>query len=192
MIRVVQGDMAQAGTEAVLRPVSAEWGAVTPSMRRLELIAGPEVEAQCRRIGDLPVGSAVITTAGALHAQFMVHAIVRSIDEQVTESIVRRALQNGLRRLVEWGIASVAIPPIGTGAGNLDPEDAAREMIPTIIEHMRSSLHPSRVELFVESDYERDAFERVLRTYELPILSDEAAAGPVFYVASPPASDDTR
>ena len=192
MIRVVQGDLADATTDAVLRPASAEWSAVTPAMRRLEIVAGPDVEAQCRRIGELPVGSAAITTAGDLDAQFMVHVIVRSIDEQVSEAIVRRALQNGLRRLVEWGIGSVAIPPIGTGAGNLDPEDAATEMIPTIIEHMRTSQYPSRVDLVVESDYEKDAFDRVLRTFELPILSDGEQTDPVFFVAAPPDSDQVR
>lgn len=191
MIRVLQGDLAQADAEAILRPVSAEWGAVTPAMRRLEIAAGPAVEQQCRRLGELPVGSAGITGAGDLRAQFMVHAVVRSIDEQVTEAIVRRALQNGLRRLVEWGIASVAIPPIGTGAGNLDPEESAQAMIPIIIEHMRTSQYPSQVDLIVDSDYEKEAFERVLRTFELPILSDGEQTEPVFFVAAPPNTDQS-
>jgi len=192
MIRIVQGELAHADAEAILRPVSAEWSAVTPAMRRLEIAAGPSVEAQCRRIGELPVGSAAITGAGDLSAQFMVHAIVRSIDEQVTAATVRRALQNGLRRLVEWGIEAVAIPPIGTGAGNLDAEESAQEMIPTLIEHMRTSQYPSRVDLVVESDYEKEAFERVLRTFELPILPDGERTGPVFFVAAPPDSDQVR
>ncbi|MGH7606590.1 MAG: macro domain-containing protein, partial [Gemmatimonadales bacterium] len=115
----------------MLRPVSAEWDAVTPPMRRLEAAAGAQVEAACRRMGELPVGSAVITGAGALTAQFMVHVVVRSREEPVTPASVRRGLENGLRRLAEWAIESVAMAPLGTGAGNLDAEDAARIMIPT-------------------------------------------------------------
>jgi O-acetyl-ADP-ribose deacetylase (regulator of RNase III) len=108
------------------------------------------------------VGSAVITGAGSLRAQFMVHAIVRSVDEPVSEHGVRRALQNGLRRLSEWAIDSVAMPPLGTGAGNLDAEESAQTMVTTLLEHMRDAEHPSAVEIRVDSEYEQQAFERAL------------------------------
>jgi O-acetyl-ADP-ribose deacetylase len=162
VIRVVLGDVADTSAEAVLRPVSAEWTAVTPAMRRLELAAGPAVDTQCRTLGELPVGSAIITPAGDLPAQFMIHVIVRSVDEPVTEAGVRRALQNGLRRMAEWGVARVAMPPLGTGAGNLDADDAAAIMIPALLEHMLGTGAPAEVEIFVDSEYERDAFERRL------------------------------
>ncbi len=162
MIRVVFGPLEEAGTAAVLWPVTAEWDAVTAAMRRFELVAGPEPAQQARRLGELPVGSAVITGGGNLRAQFLGHAIVRSMDEPVSENSVRRALQNGLRRLSEWAIESVAMPPLGTGAGNLDAEDSARTMVVTLLEHMRDAAHPSEVEIRVESEYEREAFERAL------------------------------
>jgi O-acetyl-ADP-ribose deacetylase len=161
VIRVVLGDLASSSADAVLRPVSAEWTAVTPAMRRLEIAAGPAVEAQCRTLGELPVGSASITPAGALAAQFMVHVVVRSVDEQVSETGVRRGLQNGLRRLAEWGIHRVALPPLGTGAGNLDADESAAIMIPALLEQMASGT-PAEVEIFVDSEYEREAFQRRL------------------------------
>ncbi|HEU5210684.1 MAG TPA: macro domain-containing protein [Longimicrobiales bacterium] len=162
MIRVVHGPLEDAATAAVLWPVTAEWDAVTAAMRRFELAAGPEPAEQAHRLGELPVGSAVITGAGNLRAQFLVHAIVRSMDEPVSGHGVRRALQNGLRRIAEWAIESVAMPPLGTGAGNLDAEESAQTMITTLLEHMREAAHPSDVEIRVDSDYERDAFERAL------------------------------
>lgn len=163
MIRVVVGELADTTAEAVLRPVSSEWTAVTPAMRRLEIAAGPVVEAQCVTLGELPVGSAVITAAGNLAARFMIHVVVRSTDEPVTEAGVRRGFQNGLRRITEWGIARVAMPPLGTGAGNLDADDAAAIMVPALVEHMREAGTPAEAEIHVDSDYERDVFERYLR-----------------------------
>jgi O-acetyl-ADP-ribose deacetylase len=161
VIRIVKGDLAGSSAEAVLRPVSAEWTAVTSAMRRLEIAAGPSVEAQCRTLGELPVGSATITPAGDLAAQFMIHVVVRSAEEQVTEAGVRRGLQNGMRRLVEWGIRRVALPPLGTGAGNLDAEESAAIMIPVLLEQMATGI-PAEVEVIVDSDYEREVFERRL------------------------------
>jgi O-acetyl-ADP-ribose deacetylase (regulator of RNase III) len=161
VIRVLREELAATGREAVLRPVAAEWTAVTPAMRRLEVAAGPTVEAQCQGMGELPVGSAIITPAGELAARFMVHVVVRSVDEQVSAPGVKRGLQNGVRRLAEWGITRVAMPPLGTGAGNLDPEDAAAIMIPVLQEAMREGAL-EEIDIHVDSDYEKDVFDAVV------------------------------
>lgn len=166
MIRVLLGELADTDAAAVLRPVTSEWGAVTPAMRRLEMAAGPELGEQCERLGELPVGSAVITVAGALRAQFMVHVAVRSREEPVTPALVRRGLTNGLRRLAEWGIDSVAMAPLGTGAGNLDAEIAAEAMADVLAAHLVREPYPSRVDVVVDSEYEKEAFER--RLHPLP------------------------
>jgi O-acetyl-ADP-ribose deacetylase len=161
VIRIIRDELGRTERDAVLRPVSAEWTAVTPSMRRLELAAGPSVETQCRALGDLPVGSAVITPAGDLSARFMVHVVVRSIDEQVTEAGVRRALQNGVRRLAEWGLTAVAMPPLGTGAGNLDPDEAAALMMPVLRDALREETL-TEIDIHVDSDYDEDVFQHEL------------------------------
>ena len=172
MIEVVQSDITSLRASAILRPVSAEWDPVSGPARRLEVAAGPQLLEHCEKLGDLPVGSAVLTPAGNLNADYIVHAIVRSVDEQVSESTVYRALQNALRRCVEWGIESLAMPPLGTGAGNLDAEDAAGVMVPVLLEHMRAADYPNTVAIVVESEYERDVFQNELARYDLPILPD--------------------
>ena len=84
------------------------------------------------------------------------------MDQPVTADGVRRALSNGLRRAVEWEIETLAVPPLGLGAGNLDAEEAAGIMVPVPVDHLRTARHPREVFVVVESDYEREAFERAL------------------------------
>lgn len=170
MIRVVRGELSSVACDAVLRPVTAEWEPVTPAMRRLELAAGPALKAHCELLGELPVGSAVITEGGALAPRFVVHAVVRSTTEPVSESGVERALRNGLRRLHEWGIETVAMPPLGTGAGNLDAEDVAGVMIEVLQEHGARCEFPRRVTIVADNDYEEEAFARRLAARALPLL----------------------
>ena len=164
MIHVVRGELGQSAARALLRPVTAEWAAPTPAMRRLELAAGPAVEEMCVRMGELPVGSAVVTPAGDLGAELLINVVVRSATEPVSARGVALALRNGLRRAVEWSVDTVALPPLGTGAGNLDPEDVAALMVPIFAEHLRHAPHPSSVEVWVESDYEQAAFEGAVAT----------------------------
>ena len=126
MIEVKVGAPAAAEAGAVVRPVAADFSPVTPAMRRFDEAAGPAVAAQCARLGEIPLGSAVITAAGELPADFIVHVAVRSSLENPTVGVVRRGLLNALRRLEDWDIDVVALVPLGTGAGNLDAEEAAR------------------------------------------------------------------
>jgi O-acetyl-ADP-ribose deacetylase (regulator of RNase III) len=155
-------DVAEADTVAVLRPVAADLSAVDPAARRLELAAGTPVAEHLLRLGDLPVGSAVLTPGGLLFARFIVHAVVRSADEPVTPAGVQRALRNGLRRLDEWAIASVTVVPLGTGAGNLDAEESAQAMIPVLSEHLAASATLSAVTVAVATVYEREVFAAAL------------------------------
>jgi O-acetyl-ADP-ribose deacetylase (regulator of RNase III) len=188
MIAVRLGDLAAVQADAVLRPVTSEWTAPTPAMRRLEVAAGAEVEAWCRRLGELPVGSAVVTPAGALPVEYLVHVVIRSPEQPVTADGVRRALRNGLRRLADWGVASVALPPLGTGAGNLDADESAELMVPILVEHLGAGTLPDRVAIVVESEYERDVFERQLERHAPPAGGSRTSAAAERAQASLPAS----
>ncbi len=171
MIEVVRGDLAAVSSPGLLRPVTAAWDAVTPAMRRVELALGPDIAEQCRKVGELPVGSAIVTGAGGLPAELMIHVIVRSATEPVSASGVARGLTNGLRRAAEWAIESLALPPLGTGAGNLDAETAADLMVPILQEWLQTEPFPRHVSIVVESDYDLDVFERRVRQAGgLPLL----------------------
>ena len=158
MMQVRIAELADLEAGAVMRPVSSDFSPVTPAMRRRDQAAGVVVERQCAQLGDLPVGSAVITAAGDLPAGFIVHVAVRSSDENATQAGVRRGLLTGLRRLVEWEIESVALAPLGTGAGNLDAEESAAVMIPVLVEHLRTAPYPSSVVVAVEDAYQETVF----------------------------------
>jgi O-acetyl-ADP-ribose deacetylase (regulator of RNase III) len=70
-----------------------------------------------------------------------------------------------MRRIAEWGILRVAMAPLGTGAGNLDADEAASIMIPVLAEQMQAGGPPAEVDIYVDSEYEQDVFERHLALY---------------------------
>lgn len=161
MIRVRVGELSEAGVEAVVRPVGTDFGPVTPAMRRLDDAAGPAVRLQCEQLGELPLGSAVITAGGDLPAEFIVHVAVRSASQNPGPAVVRQGLENALRRLADWGLDSAAISPLGTGAGNLDAEESATLMVPVLVDHIDAHGGPT-VEIVVDDEYQRTAFEEAL------------------------------
>ncbi len=176
MIEVRREDLVTADVECVLRSVSSTLEPLTALDGRVGLAAGTEVQERIEQIGELPVGGAVITPAGDLGAAFIVHVALRSYDEPVTTSGVRRALLNGLRRAGQFGIETLALPPLGTGAGNLDAEAAADVMLKVIREHSHEQEHPKDVVIMVATDYERDVF--VSRLQQSPETGEGSRDGP--------------
>lgn len=164
MIGVSRIEAAEAGTEAILRSVSSQLEPDTPESRDLAQGAGPDVSERLRGMGSLPVGAAVITPGGDLPVPFLIHVVLQSPEEPIRKEGVRLALQNGLRRAEEWGLESLAMPPLGTGAGNLDAEEAAEVMIPLIQDHLQRFDHPREVVIAVGNDYEDDVFQRAVES----------------------------
>jgi len=152
-------DLASAAADAVVRPTNGNLDAITPALRRLDLAAGPTFRDLCRVQRELGVGAAVVTPAGDLAAELVVHAVVMTRAEPVTRDGVRRAAEAALRQAEQWHIATLATPPLGTGAGQLSLDDAAATLLAAVWEHGRNAGHPSTVAIVVETDAERDVFE---------------------------------
>jgi len=153
-------DLAFYEGEAIARPVNAMLGATTPVMRRLEHAAGAAFADQVRLAQPLPVGAAVVTNAGDLPVELLIHGVVSSDDEPVSRATVRLALMSALQRAMAFQIRELALAPFGLGAGNLDIEDSAEIMVEVLTEHMRRSPYPSSVLIVAETALE----EQVLRS----------------------------
>ncbi len=164
MIEVRVGDLASYEGEAIVRPVNADLGAPTPLLRRLETAAGPGLQAQLRTHDALAVGSAVVSSAGALVVELLVHAVVASDDEPVSVHSVRRALTSALQRALDWQIGAVAIPPFGLGAGNLDIEASATVLAEVLAEHVnRGAGYPQSITVVAETPEEASVLTHSLR-----------------------------
>lgn len=134
MIETVETPLARCAAEALLRPVRTDWAAITTAGRELEVAAGDAWRETVRSQGALPLGSAAITGAGELDAEFVIHVAVASEEGGATPRSVTLALRNGLRRVEEWDVRDLALPLLGTGPGALDPETACRIMDPLLSE----------------------------------------------------------
>ena len=159
-IRVLRGALQDAAADALVRPVRSSGEAVTAAGRALEKAAGPTLTSRLEGLGELPVGSAVVTPGGRLTAGLVIHAVVQAPDEAVSAPGVERALVNAFRRVRDWGLTSVALTPLGTGAGNLEPESAARLLSDVL--RGTGADGDLDVTVVVDDGYEEETFRRVL------------------------------
>ena len=162
MIAVRTDDLAFVSADAIARPVDAELRATTPLMRRLEVAGGDALARHLRVNEPLAVGSAVVTPAGALGAELLIHGVVSSDTEPVSRSSVRQAVSSALQRAADWGIEHLALAPFGIGAGNLDVEDAAELVAEAVRRHRETARYPTSITIVVETSLEHDVFERLV------------------------------
>lgn len=147
---------------AVARPTNASLEAITALMRRVELAGGEALRRQLRVSEPLAVGSAVVTGAGDLATELLIHGVVASDTEHVTASTVRRATLSALERAADWRVERLGFALFGLGAGNLDSEESARTMVDAIAQHAERGRLPAEITFVVERDDERVDVERAV------------------------------
>jgi O-acetyl-ADP-ribose deacetylase (regulator of RNase III) len=117
-LRLVTGDIADQDTEAVVTAAHWRLNKGTGTDGTIHTKGGPRIYEECRRIGDCPIGDAVITTGGNLKARHVIHAVGpvwRGGGEHEPE-LLASAYRRSLEVAVEHGLRSISFPSISTGA----------------------------------------------------------------------------
>jgi len=140
MIHVVVGDLASVPADAVVRPATTWLEPLTAALRRLDDAAGPRFQEQRRPSRELPTGSAVVTGAGDLAAEFVVHVVLGATEEDVVADAVRRATEAACWQCTQWQIQTLAAA--------VPPGDTLATMAGALRSHMQNATHPANV-LFV-------------------------------------------
>jgi O-acetyl-ADP-ribose deacetylase (regulator of RNase III) len=162
VIRVVLGALVDSAEEALVCPIRSDLAPMSAAARDVIARAGPSVAERLEGLGQLPVGGAFLTPGGDLEATFLIHVVTASEDEPETPLSVKRALRNGLRRAAEWDCASLALPPLGMGAGHMEPEDDARAVLEILFDHLADERPPLELTVVVDNEYEREMLARLV------------------------------
>ena len=162
MIEVFLGVLLEQEAEGIVRPIRSDLVPVTAASRDVAEGAGEAMTAKLEQIGSMPLGGAVITPAGSLNADFVIHAVVSAPDDPETPASVQKALENSLRRATDMGLESLALPPLGTGIGRLDAEECALAMLEMLFFHLDEGQPPLDVRIVTGSEYEQHVFERIV------------------------------
>lgn len=162
MIEIVVGDLAEQRAEAVVRAIRSDLSPVNALSRDLARAAGEPMEERLQRLGAIPLGGAVMTPAGDLPADFVIHVVVMSDEEPQSAMTVQRGLRNALRRAADWGLESLALPALGLGAGTLEAESAARALLEILFDHLEQGEKPLALKVVVATEYEGGLFRRLV------------------------------
>jgi O-acetyl-ADP-ribose deacetylase len=124
---------------------------------------GPAIQEECNRIGHSPVGTAVMTGAGNLKAQQVIHAVGPRMGEGDEDRKLASATRAGLALADRHGLKSIALPAISTGNFGFPMDKAARIMLTEIHRYLQGGTKLEKVVVCLYDDEAFQTFRRELR-----------------------------
>ena len=135
-IEIVKGDITEEKVDAIVNAANSHLkhgGGVAGAIVRK---GGQIIQEESNRIGHVPVGSAVITTAGKLKAKYVIHAVGPIWGEGNEDEKLKKAVISALTLAEEKGAKSVSLPAISTGIFGFPKERGADVILKAIIEYI--------------------------------------------------------
>ena len=146
-IRLSSGDITRLQVDAIVNAANTSLlggGGVDGAIHR---VAGPELLAECRRLGGCPPGEARLTDGYRLPASHIIHTVGPiwrggvAGEQQILESCYRSCLDIACRR----GFREIAFPAIATGIYGFPQAAAARIAVAAVGAHLARQQFPERV-----------------------------------------------
>ncbi len=134
-IEVELEDITEVSVDAIVNPANTKLlmgGGVAGAIRRE---GGEEIEREALKHAPVPIGEAVVTSAGRLKCKYVIHA--PTVEEPASPSSfdnVYKATRAALRKVKELNLKSIAFPLMGAGVGGLAPEESIEAMTRAIEE----------------------------------------------------------
>jgi O-acetyl-ADP-ribose deacetylase len=162
-LALVRGDITKIAADAIVNAANSALlggGGVDGAIHRA---GGPSIMAECRTIGGCATGSAVATTAGALPARHVIHAVAPVYRGEPSDAeLLSSAYAASLAIAESLRARSISFPSLGTGAYGYPIREAAPIAIGAAVGHLRSGSQLERVTFVLFSDADLAVYEEAL------------------------------
>ena len=144
-IELWNGDICDLEVDVIVNAASTALWMSTGVGGALKRRGGDAIEFAAVRQGPVPIGSAIVTTAGSLAAEAVVHAVSLDTSRRTSAPAIAQAVRSALDRVRELGATSVAFPALGTGVGGYPLDEAAHVTVVAVRESLPSLPQLRRV-----------------------------------------------
>jgi len=132
-VRVVEGDLLDQKTEAIVNAWNRNiipWWLLLPQgvSGAIKRRAGLEPFRELGRLGPIPLGGAVHTSAGWLPYKAILHVAGINMLWRASRASIRDSVWNAVALAEKLGLCSLAFPIIGSGSGGFDRTEAEQIM----------------------------------------------------------------
>jgi len=157
MVRLVSADLTGRDVDAIVNAANSRLrhgGGVAGAIVRK---GGKVIQDESDRIGYVPVGSAAITTAGALKARHVIHAVGPRSGEEDEDNKLKNAMNSVLALASKERLKSISVPAISAGIFGFPKDRCAKILVNETAEYLRNN-EDSSLELVEFCIFDQEAF----------------------------------
>lgn len=146
-LRIVEGNIVVLNVDAIVNAANKSLilgGGVAGAIRNF---GGPSIQEECNAIGPIEVGEAVLTGAGNLNTDYVIHAVGPVYGEGDEDIKLVKATLNSLKIAKKKNIRSIALPAISTGIFHFPIKRCAEIMIKVAMDFLRENETPQEIVL---------------------------------------------
>jgi O-acetyl-ADP-ribose deacetylase (regulator of RNase III) len=161
-IRLVKGDITDIDVQSFVFYAQHNLALGAGFGTAISVRGGPSIQEELKQFGTLQTTDAIVTKAGKMKAEYIVHAVGPRFQEEDTEKKLRATVINSLQRAEEKGIETVAFPPMGTGFYGVPLDVSARVTLDTIKEYISGETKIKEVVICLLDSREYRPFHKQL------------------------------
>lgn len=164
VVQVMQGDIIQQVTDAIVTPASAALMGGRGLDGAVHRAAGPQLRAVLAQIGGCETGDARISDGYRLQARYIIHAVGPIYNYGEDDALLlASAYRKSLELAQGHNLESIALPAISTGVYGYPLDEAAEIATRTVCEFVMTYTTLKLVRFVLESEDEVMAFKQALR-----------------------------
>lgn len=160
---LLEGDITDLEVDAVVNAANENLQLGSGVAGAIRKKGGPAIQEECNRIGSTPVGTAVMTGAGELHAKQVIHAVGPQMGEGDEDRKLASAVRSSLALADRYGLRTIALPAISTGNFGFPVDRAARVMLQEIHRYLQGGTKLERVVVALFDEETFQTFRQELR-----------------------------
>ena len=134
IVEVVEGDLLDQSVDVIVNAWNRNiipWWLLLPQgvSGAIKRRAGTTPFKEVCKQGAIPLGGAVLTSAGRLPFKGIIHVAGINLLWMASERSIRESVKNAIRLAHENGFQSIAFPLIGAGSGNFNQDKSKAIML---------------------------------------------------------------
>jgi O-acetyl-ADP-ribose deacetylase (regulator of RNase III) len=125
----------------------------------ISIRGGPSVQEELKQLAPLKITEAVVSSAGEMKANYIIHAVGPMFQEEDTESKLKETVINVLKRADEANISQVVFPAMCCGFYGVPVDVSAKVTIETIIEYLKGQTAIKEISICLLDTREYEPFQ---------------------------------